>query len=184
MAKPRHKHSKASSNISRNSAFIQPVDEHKIESPTELIKQLLSLKGDLEICIPKEVPQVELEYDKRKRANNRKDIADNPFLSSDSLTSLIYKREEDEQRFAQELSDLDPIGLPLDEAIQKHKEIVDKTNQKEQEEDFEQQLQTLSNQIIKQTMDEYLPKIENIIRHRLTLAAQQLLKANASAQAK
>jgi len=33
----------------------------------------------------------------------------------------------------------------------------------------------MSNQIFKQTMGEYLPKVEKIMRHRLTLAAKQII---------
>jgi len=156
--------------------FIEPIDAHKIDSPTQLIKQLLSLQTDLENCIPPTPQNIELEYDKNKLNNERKDVASNPFLSSDSLTSLLFKRKEDEQRFAHELSDLELIGLPLDDVINKHKQTLAQNNHQSQLCNFEQEFQNLSNKIIKQTMEEYMPKVEKIMRHRLTLAAQQIIK--------
>jgi len=174
MAKNRRKQANTPQKQQTNT-FIEPVEALKIGSPTQLINELLSLKTDLEDCIAPQAPNIELEYDKSKLKHERKDVASNPFLSSDSLTNLIYKRQEDEQRFAHELSDLELIGLPLDDVINKHKKKLEKTNQQDQLVDFDQQFQKLSNQIIKQTMDEFMPKVEKIMRHRLTLAAKQII---------
>ncbi|MCJ8312887.1 MAG: hypothetical protein HRU38_11795 [Saccharospirillaceae bacterium] len=176
MSKHRRKQTKAITLKKVQSAvFIEPIEAHKIDSPTDLINQLLSLKSDLENCLPKVQPNIELEYDKNKLKTDRKNVADNPFLSSDSLTNLIFKRQEDEQRFAHELSDLETIGLPLDDAINKHKQMLKLNNQQQQFDDFEQQFQKLSAQIIKQTMEEYQPKVEKIMLHRLNLAAKRMI---------
>ncbi|BCE01442.1 hypothetical protein [Marinicellulosiphila megalodicopiae] len=160
--------------------FYEPIESNKIEPPIELIQQLLALQKDLENCIPKQINTIDTPLYPLKPKTEGSKTTFNPFLSSPSLTQLIHKRQEDEQRFAIDLIDLEPIGLPLDGIIKQHKDALEESGKQQSIKNIEAEIIKESNIIIKKTLDEYLPKVEKIIRHRLTLSAQKIIKQQLS----